>query len=78
MDCLRSLDAGRLNSVMQAIRARTALPPVVVIRKATQPIATLLDGAHRYFASVATGLVEIPVYCASKEEAEVCYRYGVD
>jgi hypothetical protein len=48
---------------------------VPVIREEGQAIATLLDGAHRYFGSVATGMTLIPVLHVSIDDAEVGYQY---
>jgi hypothetical protein len=71
----RSLDGDRLKSILTAIRAEVPLPPVPVIREAGQQVATLLDGAHRYFASIAVGLTQIPAMHISREDAELGYRY---
>jgi hypothetical protein len=72
----RSLENDRLRSVLQAIVSGTSLPAVVVIRDRGEAIATLLDGAHRYFGSVATGAVQIPVHHVAREMAELCYRHN--
>ncbi len=71
----RSLDDERMHSVFQAIMGNTPLPPVPVIRKPGQAHATLLDGAHRYFASVATGMMLIPVLHLSVDESVKRFRY---
>jgi hypothetical protein len=71
----RSLDDARQHSVFRAIVGNTPLPPMPVIREQGQGLATLLDGAHRYFGSVATGMMLIPVLHLSADEAEAGYRY---
>jgi hypothetical protein len=71
----RSLDDARLHSVLRAIESNTPLPPVPVIREEGQALATLLDGAHRYFGSVATGMTFIPTLHVSMDDAEAGYQY---
>lgn len=71
----RGLSPARLNRILRAIRAESPLPPVCVIREAGYPIATLLDGAHRYFASIAAGLSFVPALHISLDDAVLGYRY---
>jgi hypothetical protein len=71
----RSLNDDRLRNVLTGIRTDVALPPVPIIREEGEPIATLLDGAHRYFASVAAGCTHIPAVHVSRDDAKLSYRY---
>ena len=71
----RQLNDDRLKSVLNAIKSDQPLPPVVVVREQGDRLMTLLDGAHRYFASVATGLTRRPALRISPQDAEVSYGY---
>src|ERR1700676_1885398 len=56
----RGLDETRLFEVLKGIRNGAQIPPVPIFREPGNAIATLLDGAHRYFGSVAAGLTRLP------------------
>ena len=73
----RSLNDDRLSSVLTAIVDNAPLPAVAVIQKTGNPRRlVLLDGAHRYFASVAAGFTRLPALHVSGEDAELLYRYS--
>jgi hypothetical protein len=71
----RGLDPKRLHSVLAAIAGGTALAPLPVFREIGAPRATILDGAHRYYVSVAYGFTSVPCEFISRDDAEVSYRY---
>ena len=72
----RKLNREALISILTAIRDDVPLPPVVVFREPGASTATLLDGVHRWRASLALGFSSIPCTQPSREDAELCYRYA--
>jgi hypothetical protein len=71
----RSLGDQRLRSILSAIRSNVALPPVAIIRESPLSVGVLLDGAHRYFGSIAAGATLIPTEHVPPEDAEIRFRY---
>lgn len=71
----RSLDPERLGNVLKAIVNDSPLPPVVLFRADGAAHSVLLDGAHRYFSSVAAGLMRVPATWVTADDAELLYRY---
>jgi hypothetical protein len=73
----RGLDPKRLRGVLAAVVGGRPLPPLPVFRELGAPRATILDGAHRYYVSVAYGFASVPCEFISRDDAEVSYRYPV-
>jgi hypothetical protein len=71
----RLLDNQRLHSILSAIRSNISLPPVAIIRESPLSIGVSLDGAHRYFGSIAAGATLIPAEHVSPEDAEIRFGY---
>jgi hypothetical protein len=71
----RLLNDQRLHSILSAIRSNVPLPPVAIIRESPLSMGVLLDGAHRYFGSIAAGATLIPAEHVSPEDAEIRFRY---
>lgn len=74
-DSTRSLDDQRPHSILSAIGSNVPLPPVAMIRESSLSIGVLLDGAHRYFGSIAAGATLIPAEHVSSEDAEIRFGY---
>jgi hypothetical protein len=62
--------------LLSGVRDGAALPPVVIFREPGAATATLLDGLHRYRLSLALGFTLIPAIQPTRDDAELCYRYG--
>jgi len=71
----RSLDATRLRRLLRGIHQGASLPPIIVFREPGARMATLLDGMHRWRASVALGFASIPATQPSREDAVRSYQY---
>lgn len=71
----RALDAERLRRAIDGIRSRTPMLPVVGMRLRDGRVQ-LLDGMHRYSASLQEGLAEIPCRFVSPETARDVYRFA--
>lgn len=71
----RGLAPDRLRQVLKAIADVRPLPAMPVFREAGAQRATILDGAHRYYVSVACGFASVPCVALSHDDAEVLYGY---
>ena len=71
----RSLVRERLRRVLASIAAGQPLDAIPVFREDGAQCATILDGAHRYFASVKCGFSSIPCKELSRDAAELGFRY---
>jgi ParB-like chromosome segregation protein Spo0J len=72
----RKLNEDALRRLLSGVRVGATLPPVVIFREPGAATATLLDGLHRYRLSLALGFTLIPATQPSRDDAELCYRYG--
>ena len=70
----RLLNEKRLRSLLQGIRDRVALPPVVVFKREDVSTAQLIQGMHRWRLSQALGFTMIPCITLSPHEAA---EYGL-
>ena len=71
----RGLDRDRLRAVITGTAAGSAMPPVPVYREPGEPVAVLLDGAHRFAVSIAYGYQEIPCRMVTRQAAEGSYGF---
>lgn len=71
----RGLDDARLRAILHGLAKGNLIPPVPVFREPGSETATLLAGAHRYFASRAAAFTHIPTVDTPREVAELLFRY---
>lgn len=58
---VRWFDETRMVSVLSGIVTGASMPPINVHRRPGGQVFELRDGFHRYYASIALGLAEVPV-----------------
>ena len=71
----RGLAPDRLRRVFKSIASGQPLDAIPVFREDGAKYTTMLDGAHRYFASVKCGFSSIPCKELSRDDAELLFRY---
>jgi hypothetical protein len=71
----RKLNHDTLVNILNGFRYRHSIPPVEVFHEPATDELILLDGMHRWRASLAYGFAELPCLMMSRDWADVCRGY---